>query len=375
MANKHLQWICLVFAASLLTGCNSGRIASPDPTNHQYSQTPCWLHTPYGEKAQGVIAITAEFGSGDTKALSRRQAVESLAEVLNLRANNNNLDDLDFSQSHLQLGGRTLALAPTWTHNNQHISYAYLAKPEAERWVLNSCPQPTCQPDRCSPKWLCNENAGQYLSAVTVSQLSATQREQYRFLFANALDQLRTTHGVQVEASRAQLHTHTGSAMKISNYLRERQQSSFEFSEMGDNLPLVLTDSCRYDTTLYGRLMLKGVANPANELAPIEQDWHLKMASPGEGMAVGHFSGMLSRNLISLRIEHALRNALLELARTQNVQITSDQLQVDALDGGHYSMQFVTEDTQMNMRVRVRGVRFTGSSDDPEVFVLVEGLN
>jgi len=44
------------------------------------------------------------------------------------------------------------------------------------------------------------------------------------------------------------------------------------------------------------------------------------------------------------------------------------------MEGGYYSMQFVTENTQMNMKVRVRGVRFTGSSTDPEVFVLVEGM-
>ena len=372
MAKKYLLTLMWLLALGLLAGCNSSRVASPDPANYQYSQSPCWLHTPYSEQAQGVIAITAEFGSGDTKELSRRQAIASLAEVFDLPTQG--LDELDVYQSRLTLGGRSIGLAPTWTHQGQHISYAYLANPQSDRWVFSSCQQPRCQPDRCSPAWLCEENSGEHLAAVTVSQLSATQREQYRFLFENALAQLRTTHGVQVEASRAQLHTRSGSALNLSSYLRERQQSSFEFSEMSDNVPLVLTDSCRYDTTIYGRLMIKGVPNPDAGLAPISNDWHQNHASPGEGMAVGHFSGMLSRNLISLRIEYALRNALLELARSQNVQISSDQINIDNMDGGHYSMQFVTEDTQMNMRVRVRGVRFTGSSADPEVYVLVEGM-
>ncbi|MDR9469137.1 hypothetical protein [Marinospirillum sp.] len=372
MAKKYFFLLAGALCLALLTGCKSEQVIPSGSDSHSYSQAPCWLHNPYNEKAQGVIAITAEFGSGDTKALSRRQAVASLAEVFDFSTQG--LDELDVNQSRLTLGGRNLGIAPTWTHQNQHISYAYLANPESNKWVLNSCKQPSCQPESCSPAWLCEENSGEYLSAVTVSQLSATQREQYRYLFENALAQLRTTHGVQVETSRAQLHTRSGSALNLSSYLRERQQSSFEFSDMSENVPLVLTDSCRYDTTIYGRLMIKGVPNPDAGLAPVKNNWHQQLGSPGEGMAVGHFSGMLSRNLISLRIEYALRNALLQLARTQNVQITSDQINIDNMEGGHYSMQFVTEDAQMNMRVRVRGVRFTGSSADPEVYVLVEEM-
>ncbi|SFC38834.1 hypothetical protein SAMN05660443_2470 [Marinospirillum celere] len=372
MAKQHLQLTTFVLVLILIAGCSSTPTASTDPGNHQYTQTPCWLHTPYSSQAQGVIAITAEFGSGDTKALSREMAVASLAEVYNLSTQG--LDEQDIYQNTISLSGHSIGLAPTWTHAGQHISYAYLANTQADHWVLNSCAQPRCQPERCSPSWLCEENTNHYLSAVTVSQLAATQREQYRFLFENALAQLRTTHGVKVEASRAQLHTRSGSALNLSSYLREREHSSFQFSEMSGSVPLVLTDSCRYDTTLYGRLMLKGVTNPHADLLPINQDWHLDLSSPGEGMAVGHFSGMLSHNLISLRIEYALRNALLELARSHQVQITSDQLHINNLDGGYYSMELVTEDTQMQMRVRVRSVRFLGTSDDPDVYVLVEGM-
>ncbi|WP_114417282.1 hypothetical protein [Marinospirillum perlucidum] len=368
-----VQGLALLLTASLLTGCINAKVKDTPSLQGHYALEPCWLSTPYGENAQGVFAITSEFGSSDTLVLSRRQAVTSLAEALNLPTNN--LDQLDFSQSRVTLGGRNLGLAPTWTHQGRHYSYAYLANPQADRWVKSGCSPASCEPQNCSPAWLCEDNQGEYLAAVTVSQLAANASEQYRYLFENALKQLKTTHGVRLASERTQLTTRSGSATNLQVYLRERQNTQIEFAETNDQQALVLTNACRLEDTLYGRVELLGVTNPDLGLEPVNSRWHENLASPGEKLAIGHFSGILSHNLISLRIEYALRNALLQLARSQAVAIRSDQVQLDQLDGGHYSMQLVTEEMTLTRQVRVRGVRFMGRAADPEVFVLVEALD
>ncbi len=361
----------LLLSALFLAGCKPAMTPSADEASvatHRYSATPCWLNQPYSARARGVVAITSQYGGGgDLLALSRRQALETLADLFDLQLQ----DELDVSGSTFVASGQTLRLAPSWTQDGQHYSYAYFADPQADAWVRQSCQPAQCAPERCSPSWLCNESQ-EHLSTVTVSQLSANLREQYRFLFENALAQYQALHGVQVQAERTQLHRQSASALRIETSLREMERTQLEFASVSLSHPLVLTHSCRIENTIYGRFELLGYA-PQITAFNYPADWHLNPVYQ-EGWVIGQFSGLLSRNLISLKIQEAVNHGLLALARTQHTHISSDQFQVERNAAGHYMMQFVHETTRGEVRAQVRSVRFTGSAQDPQVFVLMEAL-
>ena len=373
MILKNIGHVIVAQIFLVLIGC--GGVASlpvvEAKSTHYYSSTPCWLNQPFSEKSRGVIAVTSQYGSGDLLALSRYQALKGLADLFDLELG----EELDLSSSTFPLGKNTLRLAPSWSDSGQHYSYAYLADEKADKWVLNSCPVSQCIPERCLPDWLCFDSKDN-LSTVTVSQLSANLREQYKFLFENALDQYQSLHGVQIHAERTQLHRHASTAMQLSSSVREIEHTQMEFSAADKNYPLVLTHSCRFETTIYGRFELLGYAQQDNRYSAnidYPADWHLSSITP-DGYVVGRFSGFLSRNLISLKIQQAIGYGLLDLMRSKYTHISTDRFVVERDTDGYYSMEFVHETTKGNVRAQVKSVRFTGTAQDPQVHVLLRAL-
>ncbi|MBE0471740.1 MAG: hypothetical protein IBX55_19795 [Methyloprofundus sp.] len=343
---------------------------SKGESTHNYNSVPCWLNQPFSEKSRGVVAVTSQYGSGDLLALSRYQALKGLAELFDLELG----EDLDLSSSTFPLGKKNLRLAPSWSDNGQHYSYAYLADTKADKWVLNSCSVSQCLPERCSPDWLCYDSEDN-LSTVTVSQLSANLREQYRFLFENALDQYQSLHGVQIYAERTQLLRHASSGMRLESSVREIEHAQLEFAAVATHYPLVLTltHTCRFETTIYGRFELLGYVQQGSLNTDYPADWHLGSIYP-EGYIVGHFSGFLSRNLISLKIQQAIRYGLLDLMRSKHTYISSDQVVIERNAEGYYSIEFVHETTKGKIRAQVQSIRFTGTAHDPQVYVLLKAL-
>lgn len=350
----------------LLTGCAAAPSSTSGNTAPYYNTPPCWLHQPYSDQAQGVIAITSQYGGGDLLALSRLQALQALAELFDLQLP----DDVDLQAEHFMLSGQWVKLAPSWSQDGQHYSYAYFSTPQADRWVLRSCIPTSCAPQACSPSWLCQDSS-RHLSIVTVSQLAAHQREQYRLLFANALMQYQALHGVTIHAERTQLHHRSLSGIRVASTLREIETTRFDFAQLQFEWPLVLTHSCLIDTTLYGRFELLGQLAEGTPKRTYPANWHQSQRLD-EGLAIGYFSGFLSRNLISLKIEEAINHALLALARNQQTHIEFDELQIQRGSDGFYSVSFVHETTHGHLKARVRSLRFVGNAQHPEIFVLIE---
>ncbi|MCG5547309.1 hypothetical protein [Halorhodospira halochloris] len=360
--------LALVVLLVLLQGGCSGTQQHPaDDEDFSYADEPCWLSSPYGEDAKGAIGIAGRFGSPgtDLEKLSQHRAMESVADMLGVSAPSK--DELEGAGPY-HLGSQEVALAPVWTDGNYHFGYAYIVDRSDPGWIREECPERKCQPEKCDPEWLCADGADlNYASVVTVSQIAANLPTQYSLFFDNALDQIQAMYGVDVQSYEQVSETSDSSRGLSLNHVEE---SSLEF-EQGADPNMVLANTCRKGTLKYARVALKGVVL-ADESDRWNRDWHRELRSQSPGLEIGTFSGHLSRNLLSKKIMRAVEEALVSIARSEHVDITSEEINIGRTSGGGYYGRITHAETDATVEAMVRSVRFVGDGSSPTVYVLLE---
>lgn len=368
--SRALGVLVLFFHAVFIWGCSGQQYAPVDIDGYSYSQQPCWLSNPYSNKAQGIIGISGRYGSPrlDLKKISQYRALQSLADMLGEEPPER--EALAGSGPYL-IGNQEVALAPVWTEGNYHFSYAYVVDQSRPGWIIEECPRRNCQPESCEPAWLCKDGRDlDYASVVTVSQIAADLPTQYSFFFDNALEQLQAMYGVDVQSYERVIETSNSLRRLGLGYV---QESRLKFAE-GEDPYLVLANTCQKGTLYYARVMIRGVGRPeVDDRWP--PDWHMDLGFYGMGLEIGSFSGYLSRNLLSSKIMKAVEDALVKIARSKQIDITSEEINVQRSEGGGYYGHITQAETDTTIEAEVRSVRFVGDSSSPTIYVLMENTN
>ena len=361
--------VSFLFAVLVQLSCTGPQQRLFADEDFSYNEQPCWLNNPYTSKARGAIGIAGRYGASgkDLEKLSQHRAIKSVADMMSVRPPSE--EELDASDS-FRLGNEQVAVAPVWTYGNYHFAYAYIVGEESYRWVLEECPEQTCNPQSCDPSWLCNDGRDlDYASIVTVSQIAANLPTQYSLFFDNALDQVKAMFGVDVQAYERVSKTSDSTRRIGLGYVED---SSLEFAE-GVDPHMVLANTCRVGTLYYARLVLKGMHSP-DVNGRWNMNWHEELNSQSPGLEFGSFSGHLSRNLLSSKIMRAVKDALVKIARAEHINITSEEMNVRRTSGGGYYGQIINAKTEAKIEAKVRSVRFVSEGSTPTVYVLVENI-
>ncbi len=344
----------------LLSACAANKakmvaVAPPPPTQ------PCWIENPVAGGTTGQIGRALDLWTGGEQPVikSKRRALGAFGQYFGM-----DHTDIELTRdtAFVVMGGKTVYLSPPYRRNGQLLTYASdhpVVTPEL-------CPVSTCSISRCDPAWLCASSSEGELTQIGVSYLTANPTKQHEHAISNAQNIARLLYGTQVSASKSlkTVNTNTGTLtfMRSTDELNALSQ---------ENLPYLVTNSCRNGETLFTRVRFKSDGyQPTFTGSP--SLWLTNPKYQGIDGAVGSAEKRVASGLFSRQIDLAIRRAIIQLALEKESNLSEDLLNIEYGQGGTLMVSTIHEQTQVTLRAALVALHITGTDDDqPKVYAWV----
>jgi hypothetical protein len=313
---------------------------------------PCWLNEPVGKNQTGFIGVANALSIKKNGSLiaSRKRALEKAIKYYELALNSNEIEDL--TEDFISLSDNLqLYFSPSYSDDQLMYSYALVIK-NAEvdteqnlNQLTKQCEISRCNFSQCEPSWLCENNNN---SLNSVSQMTANPRHQLKKTYDNAQQLIRYLDKSYVDDKNYRIQS-TGEHQNWQSNTR-----STKVDELGDNTPLLHTNSCQAENYLFTRYSF--ISDSEKSTKPFSL-W-LKESNIGErNGAVGIFKGIMADGRFSSALKFAIKDGLIELAKSKEIDITNE-LKV-TFNNGWYSLSKTIETTSTTIRAKLMDLKIT----------------
>ncbi|MCF6437858.1 hypothetical protein L1077_00185 [Pseudoalteromonas luteoviolacea] len=349
-------WISI--GALTLAACQTTKTsAPPSPT-----KVPCWLHNPVSSQQIGFIGTAAPFSAIKDGSIiaSRQRAVSQYTQYYGLPSAHEAVKTLPATQNSFTLkNGQVLYFSEPYTTSDTLYTYV------STRPALNSnqCEAITCNFNLCEPKWLCS---GENNHVIGASYYTASAYQQLPMTATNA----KALAGYLAQASVNMQERYVESFSE--------QQHASQFSRQGEVIssdyqhPLLLTQSCHYGSTLFSAYQTN---LPLNKQIT-QQTWRDIQQYQGRSVVMGNFGedGTIAPdNLISSAIKYAIRDALVEIAKSKGVTVSASSTLLN--QNGSYYLSDAQFDIQQTVSGQLLDLQINYKEGFPVVYVWLLEVN
>ncbi len=292
--------------------------------------TPCWLSNPITESQIGFIGAANPFSSKINGSLiaSRKRALVSLTNYYNFKLD---LTKIDVKKNQVILAnGTSITFSNPYTNRQALYSYATIQadgeNSKQKQWLNQQCPIQSCDFKMCQPLWLCNDeiladsfNEGSQKYAVIhgVSQITANPAKQFTSTKRNAQELLKYI----IKSDVKDLNYSVKSTGKYQSWGYSEHSGSVE--GLGDAIKILNTHSCQTPNYLFARY----VYFTPSLIDVKSKSYSQWLRSPNLGKqtgVVGIFDGIVADGRFSSAIKLAIKDGLIELAKTKKITIDHD---------------------------------------------------
>lgn len=300
----------------LLLAFNSQAMLPPS------GKTPCWMQNLSGNGFKNIYGVANRFSASFLPPLhfAKVNAVNNwLTSEGKERINfNDNLAD----KSSIRVGELTLHFNDIYQTRGQVY---VLVSDNKDDWTAKNCSIPRCNLKQCSPGWLC-DNKDEEVTILGVSGPVTHPNDRLKLMIENAQNIARTLNKSSVSGSTDLLQIN-------QQFTRGNNiQARFQIKEIDKSRSSVkVGNMCHIKGTLISEIVFERSTLGQNH------DWLNTPNLNGTTGVVGYASGTVSTGRVSDLIEVAARKGLFELAKSKNLQVSSDS-EVKVTSGGHYSL-------------------------------------
>ncbi|MBQ4835967.1 hypothetical protein [Pseudoalteromonas luteoviolacea] len=325
-------WVGL--SVMTLMGCQ----ATQTSNNPVVKKTaPCWLQNPVVEDQIGFIGTAAPYSATKNGSIvaSRQRAAALLANFHGLPNLDKQIKSLSIEQKHLVLeSGKKIYFSDPFITSDTLYTYVSTHPIKARQ----ACEAVTCNFTLCEPKWLCNGDnsiiGASYYTAFSHQQLPMTA------VNAQALAGYLTQARVNIQERYAESYS---ADQHRTHFSRQGEVNGSDYQ-----LPLIMTNSCQYGSTLFANYRMREY----QQEKVTRQSWREVHQYQGRSVVMGNFGedGTIAPdNLISSAIKFAIRDALVELAKNKGITVSATSTLLN--QGG----RFYLSDTHFDVKQVVSG--------------------
>jgi hypothetical protein len=321
-------------------------------STYSYEQAPCWVNNPVINSQIGFIGTANAISIKKNGSLiaSRKRSLLKLIEYYQYDFAINNVKD--FTDDVIKLSDNVrVYFAPPYIDSQVMYSYAYSIKDDilaVENIKIDTdkqCNISTCDFEKCEPAWLCESNKN---SINSVSQITSNPAHQLQKTHNNAQQLVQYLNKSHVDETSYKVKS-TG---KNQNWQASNRRSKVD--SLGANIPLLNTHSCSADNYLFARYSFTSEVEETTKPFSL---W-IKESNLGErNGVVGMFRGIMADGRFSSAIKFAIKDGLIELAKTKEINI-SNEYKV-TFKKGWYSLSKTTEITSATVSAKLMDLKVT----------------
>jgi hypothetical protein len=317
-----------------------------------YEQVPCWLNNSVSKSQIGFVGTANAISVKKNGSLiaSRKRALLKLIEYYQYDFT---IDDVkDFTNDFIALNDSIrVYFASSYVDSQVMYSYAYVIREDrltvenVKIDVNKQCNISSCDFEKCEPAWLCGSNNN---SINSVSQITSNPAHQLQKTLENAQQLIQFLNKSHVDETSYKVKS-TG---ENQNWQASNRRSNVD--SLGANIPLLNTHSCIADNYLFARYSYESeIEKPTKPFSL----W-IKESNLGErNGVVGIFNGIMADGRFSSAIKFAIKDGLIELAKTKEISI-SNEYKV-TFKKGWYSLSKTTEVTSATVSARLMDLKVT----------------
>ncbi len=354
---KYTTYLLFIGVLSITTSCFA----------QQYKSPPCWFNNPVSADQIGFIGTASPFSVSVNGSLinSRKEAFNKLLTYYELTIAD---EKIDFSQDVVSVNQTTqVVFSSSYSDNQAMYSYAGIekhgqAKIDQQHWLAQTCSLQRCNFATCSPHWLCENNQP---SIIGVSQMTTNPANQLNKTQDNADILLQYIRKSKVDDYSYQVKS-TGKHQQwgLSEHYGEIQA-------LAPKLKLLNTHLCQTSNYMFVRYSYEGEDEVT---AKKFEQWRVAPNVGDRTGAVGIFSGISVDGLFSSAIKKAIKEGLLELAKTKHINI-DHQLYIKQ-EKGFFSLSKTTMSTSALVTANLQEIKIIEENDELVIYAwLLEKAN
>lgn len=313
--------LLIVFSLLLFPSFSDGRVQ------------PCWLQTPQlNEQLYGYIGTAAKYSQTRHASImsSRTKALAQLAEYEGLTLPN--LTPQQVLQTKISIDDRQLIFFDEYERDGTLYSFVVpltdgVDESTLQQWQQQQCHSVQCDFTACSPAWLCGTQlTSSNRDIVGVSNLTARPQAQLQKAKDNANTILNYLMASAVDASSELTQSYQNGNFGIA--MRERQK----VTQVERVLPLRPIQQCWGQNFVFSWFRSQQPLSLTANSKPFQQ-WLMDPSFGDQIGVVGVFDGYESTGRVSNRIELAIKNGLVEIAKSKKIRLQASDLIVSKTDG------------------------------------------
>jgi len=317
-----------------------------------YEQVPCWVNNPVINNQIGFIGTANAISIKKNGSLiaSRKRSLLKLIEYYQYDFAINEVKDITDDVIKLSDNVRVY-FAPSYIDSQIMYSYAYLIKDgiiTADNIKIDTnkqCNISTCDFDKCEPAWLCENNNN---SINSVSQITSNPAHQLQKTHDNAQQLIKYLNKSHVDETSYKVKS-TGDNQ---NWQASKRRSNVD--SLGTHISLLNTHSCSADNYLFARYSFISEVEKTTKPYSV---W-IKESNLGDrNGVVGIFNGIMADGRFSSAIKFAIKDGLIELAKTKEINISNDYKVT--FKKGWYSLSKTTEITSATVSATLMDLNVT----------------
>lgn len=312
---------------------------------------PNWLVEPVNERYIGFIgssnALSVAKNGSKLKSRARALASYSLYAGITLPE----FSDEQLLKDKVIINDATLRFAPEFERDMVLYSYAYhlkatgINRQKADKPLTKKTTEFGCDFKQCQPAWLCEQGN----NIVGVSQVTGNPGTQLEKARSNAEYIAQFLNYSDVEFSNV-IKSYYSNSMQSRIALEDSQVTTKQF-----NARLLHTASCYSQGYVYSQFKLPGPLK-----YPTKSNWLHEPNHNGLTGVVGSFNGFLPDGRIKTAVNLAIKNGLLALAKTKNINVTNQAIFKES--DGHVFIEHTTETGSSIIKATLNAIKIEENS-------------
>lgn len=319
--------------------------------------SPCWFNNPVNQQQLGFIGAASPFSTKANGSLiaSRQRALNKLLAYYSLETRQ---QTLDFTRETITLpsGAKVIFSKP---YSDHQAMYAYASienkqdKIAQQAWLTQTCPLQTCNFKGCSPRWLCESKDNHIIS---VSQQTSNPAQQLDKTYENAQIFLQFISSSKVDDY----------SYKVKSEGKYQQwgytEHKGQIQALADKHKLLNTQSCQTPSYMFAqyRYLESTTVKVLTNLTENTQSkpfsrWSKEPNLGNTTGVVGIFSGISADGLFSSTIKHSIKEGLLALAKSKQINIDHNY-QIHN-NNGLYTLARTTMTTSTTVSAKLQDIK------------------
>jgi len=315
-------------------------------------EVPCWLNNPVTNTQVGFIGTANAISIAKNGSLIASRKRSLLKLITYYQYDFEIADVKDFTDDVIKLNDSAhIYFAPSYIDSQVMYSYSYMIKDDEltakniQNNVKKQCNISICNFEECEPSWLCEKSNN---SINSVSQITSNPAHQLQKTHDNAQQLIQYLDKSHIDETSYKVKS-TGDNQ---NWQASNRRSKVD--ALGTNIPLLNTHRCSADNYLFTRYSF--ISDGEHTTKPFSV-W-LKESNLGErNGVVGVFNGIMADGRFSSAIKYAIKDGLIELAKTKEINI-SNEFKV-TFKKGWYSLSKTTEITSSTVSAKLMDLKVT----------------